>query len=221
MGLIQGQQKQQGSATISFSQVASNELLLVFTRTPVPGKCKTRLAKIIGDVPALEVYAKLLERTMEATQDLPVAKWVLYSDDIVEDDIWDPAFYIKKKQSGKNLGDRMANAFLDGFEAGYAHIVIIGSDLWDLNPKDIREAFEALRDKDFVLGPASDGGYYLLGMNVYQDDVFQDMEWGSATVCNRTLVRLGIQNTYLLPEKNDIDTYEDLQKVPGLKRYLI
>ena len=141
-----------------------NNLLLLFTRHPELGKCKTRLAKKIGDKNALTVYQYLLQHTANITKNIPVDKQVWYATQPVENDIWDSNIYSKKAQQGKDLGERMAYAFAEGFRAGYDHIIIVGSDLFDISSVIIEEAFQKLKETDFVIGPAQDGGYYLLGM---------------------------------------------------------
>ena len=96
------------------------------------GKCKTRLARTVGDKAALEIYLMLLEKTVAATRNLAVDKWVYYSDHPVECDLWDPQIYKKAEQQGHNLGERMERAFREAFAGGYKAVVIVGSDLYDL-----------------------------------------------------------------------------------------
>ncbi|MEC7265229.1 MAG: TIGR04282 family arsenosugar biosynthesis glycosyltransferase, partial [Bacteroidota bacterium] len=110
----------------------SKSLLLILTRNPELGKCKTRLAATVGDAAALEIYKFLLDHTVSLTKDLRVDKWVYYSEEIWEDDIWDNNIYQKKLQEGKDLGERMLNAFKEGFQAGFDQVVIIGSDMYHL-----------------------------------------------------------------------------------------
>jgi len=147
-------------------------LLLIFTRNPEIGKVKTRLAKTIGNEKALEIYILLLEKTKEITKDLNCDKAVYYSVKIRENDIWDENIYQKHQQKGEDLGIRMQNAFLKGFNDGYEKIMIVGSDLFDITPNHINEAFEKLNSNDVVIGPAEDGGYYLLGMKKNHPAIF-------------------------------------------------
>ncbi len=195
-------------------------LLMIFTRNPELGKCKTRLAATIGDHAALEVYELLLEHTVSITKNLTVAKEVYYSTRIGENDIWNPTVYDKKQQEGEDLGDRMYNAFKSGFKAGYTNIIIIGSDMYDLSQSDIQNAFNALEIHDYVIGPAEDGGYYLLGMKKLNSKVFQNKSWGTNTVLQNTLNDLQQTNIKLLEERNDIDYYEDIKDISVFQHLL-
>ncbi len=98
----------------------AKELLLIFTRNPEAGKVKKRLAASIGEVAALKIYNHLLRHTAEITRNLPMEKWVCYSEEIPEKDIWEKEVFSKKLQQGKDLGERMDNAFRSGFLAGSA-----------------------------------------------------------------------------------------------------
>lgn len=195
-------------------------LLLIFTRNPVLGKCKTRLAAVIGDKSALEIYKFLLARTAGVTRDLKVDKAVFYSQNVMENDIWDSSVYVKKVQEGNDLGARMLNAFEWGFEQGYQKILIIGSDLYDLSSEDLEKAFEALDNSDFVIGPASDGGYYLLGMKQLKKELFRNKIWGKASVLEATLQDLKNESLHLLEVRNDVDLYEDIKEIEVFQKFL-
>jgi rSAM/selenodomain-associated transferase 1 len=201
----------------------SKDLLLIFTRNPEPGKCKTRLAATIGENAALEVYLFLLKHTVSITRNLKADKTVYYSESIGENDIWPSEVYDKRLQQGEDLGTRMLNAFSKGFEAGYEHIIIIGSDMYDLSESDLDLAFKVLKEKDFVLGPAVDGGYYLLGMNRLKPHLFLNKDWGGATVLSSTIGDLRGEDYTLLETRNDIDVYDDIKDnktfLPFLKHF--
>lgn len=186
--------------------------LLIFTRNPQLGKVKTRLAKTIGDEKALEVYNDLLHHTMTETQYLKCDKFVFYDENIELNDIWSINFYEKKLQFGADLGAKMQNAFQHIFDLGYKNCVIIGSDLFDLEATYINLAFEKLEDKEVAIGPAEDGGYYLLGLKKVIPSIFKNKNWGTNTVLKETLKDLKNHTTVLLKTLNDIDTFEDLQK---------
>ncbi len=186
--------------------------LLIFTRNPELGKVKTRLAKTIGNEKALQVYQDLLQHTMEQTQDLDCDKYVFYDTAIIENDIWNPKFYYKKVQSQGDLGKKMLVAFESLFNLGYQKCIIIGSDLFDLKTAIIENAFTQLNTSDVVIGPAEDGGYYLLGLNQINELIFQNKQWGTSSVLDRTLKDLAKNKIHLLPTLNDIDTFEDLEK---------
>ncbi|MCO5724640.1 TIGR04282 family arsenosugar biosynthesis glycosyltransferase [Robiginitalea marina] len=185
--------------------------LLIFTRNPEPGKCKTRLAAKIGDRAALGIYSFLLGHTAALCCELEgVDKLVYFSDRLGDGSIWDPGVFRYRLQSGEDLGERMASAFRETLEAGYSRVIIIGSDLYDLSAADLRHAFELLEEKDAVLGPARDGGYYLLGLKRLVPPLFQHKAWGSETVLEESLRDLEGMQVGLLPERNDIDRYEDI-----------
>lgn len=186
-------------------------LLLILTRNPELGKCKTRLAAQVGEEAALEIYRFLLAHTREVTKGLKVDKRVLYSREIWEDDIWDSEIYQKRLQQGADLGERMEHAFQNGFQDGYHNIVIIGSDLYDLAEGDLEKAFAHLETHDFVLGPAQDGGYYLLGMKSMKGELFHNKAWSTDRVLSDTLGDLKGESVALLPERNDVDNFEDIR----------
>ncbi|PKD17575.1 glycosyltransferase [Salegentibacter salinarum] len=190
---------------------SADNLLIIFTRNPEPGKVKTRLAKDVGDKTAFIIYNFLLQHTVSVTENLKVCKEIYYSETIAEDDIWNPYIYSKKSQQGKGLGERMKNAFKDGFRNGYKNIIIIGSDLYDLQQHDLENAFKILAEKEAVIGPATDGGYYLLGMNKLIPEVFEEKDWGTAFVLEETLKDLKNRDFALLEARNDVDYYSDIQ----------
>lgn len=195
-------------------------LLLIFTRNPELGKSKTRLAKTIGDQTALEIYKFLLKRTQEIAVKVNADKAVYYSVKVRNNDIWDSSIYQKYQQFGEDLGVRMKNAFKNGFDAGYKKVIIVGSDLYDLSSKIIDNAFQKLESNDFVIGPAEDGGYYLLGMNFLQEDIFENKDWGTETVRKDTLVNLKDKKIFLLEMLNDVDVFEDIEHHPAFQHFL-
>ena len=211
---------QQLKVSVTKTKQLSKNLLLILTRNPELGKCKTRLAAKVGDQAALEIYNFLLDKTVSFTKDLKVEKWVYYSETIWMDDIWDNKVYKKKLQVGNDLGERMMNAFDDGFKAGFENIIIIGSDMFHLDQTDLEAAFSKLMDHDFVLGPAEDGGYYLLGMKSLKKELFQNKEWGTNTVLADTLSDIKDEKFVFLDEKNDVDYYEDIKDIEAFAPFL-
>lgn len=199
----------------------TQKALIIFTRNPELGKVKTRLATTIGDAAALEVYHKLLEHTVDITQTLKVDKFIFYSEQIQENDHWDTTIYYKELQKGTNLGERMHHAFELLFKKGYRQIIIVGSDIFELTTKNIQEAFTGLDTANFVVGPALDGGYYLLGMNTLNKSLFKHKKWGTSTVLKATLKNLAHEKVALLATKNDIDTYDDLKKSSEFNQFLM
>jgi len=220
MGIILPQKTDKDRKTVHYNLVDSKNLLLIFTRNPELGKCKTRLAASVGDETALEIYKFLLDHTVNITSNLNVAKQVYYSVKIRENDLWDDLVYDKKLQVGNDLGKRMAYAFQEGFASGFEKICIIGSDMYDLSQKDIELAFSKLESHDFVIGPALDGGYYLLGMKALHPKIFKDKDWGKDTVLEDTLTDLENHNVHLLETRNDVDVYEDIKDISAFKPFL-
>lgn len=198
----------------------NNKLLLIFTRNPELGKVKTRLAKTVGDQTALEIYSFLLQKTREVSLKVSSDKAIYYSVKIRENDIWDANSYQKHLQMGDDLGVRMQHAFQQSFKDGYQKVVIIGSDLYDLTPEIIENAFTQLDSNELVLGPAKDGGYYLLGMKTLHPAIFQNKEWGTASVLRETLEDLKDKKVSLLEELNDVDVYEDIENHPAFQQFL-
>ena len=194
------------------------EVLIIFAKNPEYGKVKTRLAATIGNEQALFIYQKLIEHTIAITKKISADKIVYYSDSIVEKDTWGNNFYQKKLQSGNDLGERMKNAFKSSFTAGYQKVIIIGTDCFELNEEFISIAFEKMNDDDVVLGPAKDGGYYLLGMKKFYPSFFENIEWSSEKVLKQTLttaMRLNL-SVFLLPQLSDIDREPDLKDYSAL-----
>jgi hypothetical protein len=198
----------------------TKNLILIFTRNPELGKCKTRLAKTVGDENALTIYKILLNHTSKIVAEVEYDKAVYYSVKVRINDLWDDNIYQKHQQQGEDLGYRMQNAFADSFKSGYEKVIIVGSDLYDLTPKHIEDAFEKLTSHDVVMGPALDGGYYLLGMKNLHPNIFENKNWGTETVRNETLSDLKNKSVFLLEALNDIDVYEDVKNYDVFKPYL-
>ncbi|SHG26185.1 hypothetical protein SAMN05443144_1236 [Fodinibius roseus] len=188
--------------------------LLIFIKNPERGKVKTRLAETAGDDTALEVYQKLLRITQSVTDQMNIHREVWYSRFIEQNDIWSGGQYKKKRQRGKDLGGRMKLAFREAFARGSGRVVIIGSDCPGLRPPILRQAFRLLRDHKVVVGPARDGGYYLLGMKEFYPALFDRKKWSTSAVCEQTIQQLDeMKVSYrILPELNDIDTQQDLDQ---------
>ena len=195
--------------------ITSKNLLLIFTRNPEFGKVKTRLARDIGHQAALDIYKFLLAHTVKICTPLDTEKAVYYSEEIPNNDLWNAAVFQKKKQVGEDLGERMQNAFAEGFHLGYSKIIIIGSDLYDIETKDLEQAFNVLNNHEIVIGPAEDGGYYLLGMKQLYPKLFKNKNWGTATVLQDTINELKKSNYKLLEKRNDVDLYSDIKDHPA------
>lgn len=186
--------------------------LIIFIKNARKGRVKTRLAATVGEDRALDIYRALLARTREVARAVDADRLLFYSD-FTEDDEWSATDFEKHVQSGADLGARMANAFELAFKK-HEKVVIIGSDCASLTPALVGQAFEALDTRDFVVGPAEDGGYYLLGMNRPMFFVFENMPWSTSDVLPRTLEKIeGAGKTFsLLPVLSDIDFEADWQR---------
>lgn len=185
------------------------DLLIVFIKNPILGKVKTRLAEDIGEEKALEVYNQLLRKTLEVSKESNTDVKVYFSDQ-KDNSIWPEES--SEIQSGSDLGEKMKNALQEGFESNYERICLIGSDLPDITLDLIKKAFQSLSFMDVVIGPAHDGGYYLIGMRKIFPEIFEDMTWSTSAVLEKTLERLtkNKESYFLLETKNDIDTKKDL-----------
>ena len=188
-----------------------SEHLIIFVKNPIPGQVKTRVARTVGPEKAVAVYTHLLRYTQEVVSSFPGQRVVYYGDFINPDDGWNA--YAKQQQTGDDLGERMLSAFGEQFADGAQKVVIIGSDCLTITPAHLAEAFRALDTADVVIGPATDGGYYLLGMKQPQAFLFQDMPWSQPEL--RQLTELAILQHGLtfarLEELTDIDEWADYE----------
>ncbi|MEM9887395.1 MAG: TIGR04282 family arsenosugar biosynthesis glycosyltransferase [Bacteroidota bacterium] len=189
------------------------QTLLIFIKNPELGKAKTRIAQAVGDEKALQIYLELLAHTRKVAKAVNANRHLYYSRFIDESDEWTRQDFQKFLQSKGTLGTRMAQAFQTAFQTS-EKVLIIGSDCASLSTEIVTKAFDALDRHDFVLGPATDGGYYLLGMKKFQPSVFEAIAWSTAQVFPTTIQRIEAleQSYFLLPELSDIDHWEDWLK---------
>lgn len=193
-------------------EIKNNNALIIFVKNPIKGRVKSRLAKTIGEEKALKIYKDLIAHTLEITLPLECNKIVYYSDFIPATDQWSQMGYRQELQNGDDLGQRMYHAFEKEFEKRRKNICIIGTDCPELNTNIIVKAFDQLQKAEIVIGPATDGGYYLLGMQHLQKKIFEKKQWSSPTVFADTIKDIetfGIKHN-LLPMLNDIDEEKDL-----------
>lgn len=191
--------------------------LILMTRIPIPGKTKTRLMDIFtGDRCAAIHKCFLLDlfNMFEYIKE-PVDIFLTYTPEeslnIIKDIL--PDFIRPFPQIGEDLGERMSNAIDHVLNLGYSEVVLIGSDVPNIQPDEILEAFDILKDKDICLGPTFDGGYYLIGMKKLHKELFENkLKWGQKSVLERTIdiansmgLSVGLAAKHL-----DIDTKEDL-----------
>lgn len=187
-----------------------SDALLVFIKNPSLGEVKTRLAAGIGAPKALEIYQDLLQMTRKTALNLDCSRYLYYSDFIQHNDDWQPTEFCKRLQSGTDLGQRMGTAFKEVL-AAHSKVVIIGSDCPQLDAVIIRSAFAKLEYCDVVIGPAEDGGYYLLGLKEFIPELFEDIQWSTPNVLKQTLQKLhaGGKSFELCPTLRDLDDSDD------------
>jgi rSAM/selenodomain-associated transferase 1 len=192
----------------------SSNLLIMFVRNSISRKVKTRLAEELGDDSALDIYIRMLEQLQRTTIDLPFDKAVYYSDFIETSDVFDSDHYDKFLQSGLSRGERMHNAFSHAFDAGYKRVVMVCSDCFEISRSHIIDAFEALRDTDTVLGPSTDGSYYLIGMRKFLPLLFINKVWDGENIFLDTMIDLRNNNISfrLLETLSDMETFERVRK---------
>jgi uncharacterized protein len=193
----------------------SSEKLVIFVKAPRVGCVKTRLAHSIGPEAACAAYCSLVEIVLKNVAPIKDAELRFTPDDAsAEIDPWLQPGWNTRPQGAGDLGARMHGAFLEHFGGGAERVVIIGSDCPDLSAADIESAWEALKTNDVVLGPASDGGYWLIGLRSVQPMLFDNMSWSTDTVFCETLRRAkaaGLK-VHLLRQLSDIDTADDWKR---------
>ena len=191
--------------------------LIVFVRKPELGKVKTRLAATVGDEQALDIYNLLVQHTQLVASAVPSVKLVYYAPAIVDKDFWSGADIQKRLQPEGDLGQKMEAAFREALTLA-DKAIIVGSDCAELTPGIIGEAYDALDRADVAIGPATDGGYYLLGMKKLHPFLFQDMVWSTEMVYQQTVDRIeqaGLSH-HVLPVLSDVDFEEDWQRTKHL-----
>jgi len=196
-------------------------LLILLAKNPVLGTVKTRLAAHIGNEQALWVYEQLLAKTVSVLSQLPYKVVVFYHQEVPAQRLLIPQSIQHLPQKGQDLGARLHHAFQWGFAHDYGPICVLGTDLWELTPTLVHTAFESLQKKEVVIGPANDGGYYLLGLKKPTPTLFENISWSTDQVLSQTKALLDLETVGWLPEQNDIDTFNDLQHSGTLyKNYL-
>ena len=189
----------------------SKNALIVFQKNLVSGKVKTRLAKALGDAEALKIYISLVSYTRYIIDELNCDKFIFYSDYIEQNDDWKHG-YNKAVQEGKDLGERMSNAFGTALQNGYEKVIVIGTDCPMLTAEIVNEAFKKLNKSDVAIGASADGGYYLLGMKKLHTFLFQNIAWSTPSVFASTVSECKKHNLsyHILPTLHDVDEETDL-----------
>lgn len=185
---------------------------VIFVRAPRRGTVKTRLARSLGDDNALQAYRTLLSATCDALRELePVELRVTPDDAAPELNEWLQPGWTTARQGSGNLGERLAASLNAHFTSGAASVVIIGSDCPEITAQDIQDAHNALANADVVLGPATDGGYWLVGLRNPTVAIFDDIAWSTDAVFRQTCERAASLSLSVatLRTLDDIDTHED------------
>jgi rSAM/selenodomain-associated transferase 1 len=194
--------------------------IIVFTRYPEPGKTKTRLIPLLGARGAATLQCKLTEQVVSLVKRFSRSRNVTMeirynggSVDLMSQWLGDDLLY--RKQLGGDLGARMYQAFQEAFAEGCARVIVVGSDILGFSESILQDALDCLAEHDLVLGPANDGGYYLLGLRASQPELFREISWGSAEVLRETTElasQLGLSLGFV-KALDDVDRPEDIQKL--------
>lgn len=190
--------------------------VLLFVRAPELGRVKTRLEKKLDAETVLALYRCFVEDIINTltTDGHDIIVFFSPPNRGLAVQSWLGETIPVQSQTGKTLGDRMRNAFSDIFATGVDQAVLMGTDLPDMDNRIMNESFEFLKKEDLVIGPALDGGYYLIGLrkNAFNNDLFSDIDWGTASVFRQTMGKINAAglNCHVLPSWQDIDTHDDL-----------
>jgi len=198
----------------------NNQQLIIFTRYPEPGKTKTRLIPALGAEGAANLQFQMTEATMTKAQKLSNMMSLLVEIRFAGGNLqlmknWLGADLKYEEQGKGDLGERITRAFASAFEQGINSVVVIGTDCPSLSTEIMLEAFTKLTESDVIIGPATDGGYYLIGLKKIIPELFQGINWGTSEVLSKTVATAENLNLVIdyLPELSDIDRPEDLEKL--------
>lgn len=191
--------------------------VILFVRSPKRGKVKSRLAAAVGGKTALEVYKgfvlDIVDTLKRGRYPFRIFCYPRSSEERVVN--WLGKDFVYAPQQGSDIGKRMENAFVQSFSMGSKRVVLIGSDIPDLPNSIIDRAFSSLNRSDAVVGPASDGGYYLIGFkrSSFLPDVFHGIPWSTPSVFRETMgiFRRFHYRVHTLPQWDDVDTLDDLR----------
>jgi len=190
----------------------SKQRLIVFLKAPRPGTVKTRVAQTAGPERACEIYRRLVVSVLDAVQSFTSVQLRFAPDDAAEEiKPWLRDGWTAQPQGPGDLGERMHRAFDSAFADNAERVVLIGSDTPEVRSSDVRSAWQELQAHDLVVGPATDGGYWLIGLRAPQPELFRGISWSSEQVLGQTLARaqsLGLR-VQLLRILADVDIEAD------------
>jgi uncharacterized protein len=195
----------------------SQQHLIIFTRYPEPGKTKTRLIPALGTLGAANLQREMTEYTISQVKELQTTVSISWEVrfaggdwQLMED--WLGFGLVYQSQGGGDLGSRMARSLFDAFQRSAEKVIIIGTDCPGVNSQILIQAFEQLHTCDLVLGPAIDGGYYLIGLRRFIPELFANIDWGTSQVLQQTVdIAEALNISYMfLPPLADVDRPEDL-----------
>lgn len=195
----------------------AGQAVLLFLKAPERGRVKTRLALTIGRDAALMIYKNFVRDTLAMLKKSGRPVIVCFHPAHAENAVarWLPGDYLFWPQTGKDLGERMMTALARAFSENYSRALLMGTDIPDLPESIIHEAFGALARHPAAMGPATDGGYYLVGFNRrgFSPRFFQDIAWSTPSVFSQTLRKMNAQRVscHILPQWRDIDDWDDLK----------
>ncbi|WP_414754907.1 TIGR04282 family arsenosugar biosynthesis glycosyltransferase [Anabaena sp. CCY 9910] len=191
--------------------------LIIFTRYPEPGKTKTRLIPALGSIGAANLQRQMTEYTLFQVKQLQKLINISLEMRFAGGDLqlmqdWLGADLVYQSQGDGDLGSRMARSLYDSFQGQAKQVVIIGTDCPGLNSQILAQAFEQIYTVDLVLGPAIDGGYYLIALRRFIPELFANIEWGTSQVLQQTVDiahKLNLSYHHL-PPLADVDRPDDL-----------
>ena len=194
--------------------------IIVFTRYPIPGRTKTRLIPTLGAKGAADLQRHLTEQVVETvrqcSQSCGVQVEIRFNGGSATlMSRWLGTNLVYRRQEGRDLGEKMFNSFQQAFAEGSLKVILIGADIPDLTVTILEASLDLLDENDVVLGPANDGGYYLLGLREPTPSIFQNISWGSSRVLAETSQRaygLGLKLGFV-KTLDDVDSPQDILKM--------
>ena len=204
--------------------MSDKPIILLFIKAPIKGQVKSRLAAEVGEETALDLYISFVLDIVDTLDGIGYPLRICFYPQADVDSLLSllGGHHRLMPQKGKDLGERMENAFKQIFSEGYTRAILIGSDIPDLTPALLRDALESLTKNDVVIGPASDGGYYVIGFRKgsLNPNIFHDREWSTKRVFQDTmeLLRNTSLRVHLAPQWSDVDTIEDLKSLAQRSR---